>query len=162
MDDTISDQISQWIVGNKNLETLDFYWNNKLTERGGRIILEAAAKSNLKKVKLRRDAVPTEWKGLKLDEIRQFIFATNKQRSSNKQQKLLILGKERHGKTSLLHFLEQNKSIGPKTESTDGIDISEWRLRENEGDNNDTIFSCWDFAGQRVCLVIVVVVFETN
>jgi len=161
VDDTIADQISQWIIGNKNLETLNLETSyNKLTERGGRIILEAAAKSNLKEVKLRRDAVPTEWKGLKIDEIRQFILATNKQRSSNKQQKLLILGKERHGKTSLLHYLQQNKSIGPRTESTDGIDISEWRLRKNEGDNNDTIFSCWDFAGQRVCLVIVVE--ETN
>ena len=161
VDDTMADQISEWIIGNKSLETLDLFVDNNLTEKGGRIILEAAAKSNLKKMYLDEDAVPTEWKGLSLDEIRQFITAKNKQSTLNNQLKLLILGKERHGKTSLLHFLQQNKSIGPMTESTDGIDISQWKLKRNGkndksdgSDKNEIIFSCWDFAGQRVCLIL--------
>jgi hypothetical protein len=162
----MTDQISEWIIGNKSLETLDLSYGNKLTEKGSRIILEAAAKSNnMKKVKLDddrlfRSVTPTEWKGLSLDEIRQFITAKNKQSTLNNQLKLLILGKERHGKTSLLHFLQQNKSIGPMTESTDGIDISQWKLKRNGkndksdgSDENEIIFSCWDFAGQRVCLI---------
>jgi hypothetical protein len=162
VDDTMADQISEWIIGNKSLETLDLSSPyNKLTEKGGRIILEAAAKSNLKEMNLDDDAIPLEWKGLSLDEIRQFITAKNKQSTLNNQLKLLILGKERHGKTSLLHFLQQNKSIGSMTESTDGIDISQWILKRNIGkndksdgnDKNEIIFSCWDFAGQRVCLI---------
>ena len=98
-----------------------------------------------------------EWKGLKLDEIRKFIIGVNKESSLNKQLKLLILGKERHGKTSLLHYLQNNKSIGSIVESTDGIDISQWKLRKNkeeeeddDDNDNEIIFSCWDFAGQKV------------
>ena len=175
VDDTMTDQISEWIIGNKSLETLDlssFY--NTLTEKGGRIILEAAAKSNLKEIKLENplfsnNVIPLEWKGLSLDEIRQFITAKNKQSTLNNQLKLLILGKERHGKTSLLHFLQQNKSIGPMTESTDGIDISQWKLKRNGkndksdgSDKNEIIFSCWDFAGQRVCFDYYFIQSQTN
>ena len=129
VDDTMTDEISEWIIGIKSLEILDLSSNDNLTEKGGRIILGAAAKSNLKEVILNGGAISTEWKGLLLDEIRQFIAAKNKQSGLNNQLKLLILGKERHGKTSLLHFLQQNKSIGTKTESTDGIDISQWILK---------------------------------
>ena len=47
VDDTMTDQISEWIIGNKSLETLDLsFWNNKLTEKGGRIILEAASETD--------------------------------------------------------------------------------------------------------------------
>ena len=156
VDDTMTDQISEWIIGFKSLEILNLLYHN-LTENGGRIILEAAAKSNLKEMELDRDAIPTEWKGLSLDEIRKFIAAKNKQSTLNNQLKLLILGKERHGKTSLLHFLQNNKSIGSMTESTDGIDISQWKLKKKKdstnNDENEMIFSCWDFAGQRVCLI---------
>jgi hypothetical protein len=161
VDDTMTDQISEWIIGIKSLETLNLFLFNKLTEKGGRIILEAAAKSNLKEMDLADNAIPTEWKGLSLDEIRQFITAKNIESTLNNQLKLLILGKERHGKTSLLHFLQNNKSIGPMTESTDGIDISQWKLKRNGkndksdgSDKNEIIFSCWDFAGQRVCLIL--------
>ena len=170
VDDTMTDQISEWIIGNKSLETLDFQLYNNLTEKGGRIILEAAARANLKgKVELDDSAVPTEWKGLSLDEIRQFITAKNIESTLNNQLKLLILGKERHGKTSLLHYLQQNKSIGPITESTDGIDISQWKLKKESGKNNNNcgcekeiIFSCWDFAGQRVCFDIILFKSQTN
>ena len=73
--------------------------------------------------------------------------------TTSKQQKLLILGKERYGKTSLLHFLKSEKSIQPPPDSTDGIDISTWKMpmKSNmEEEENEIIFSCWDFAGQRV------------
>ena len=110
--------------------------DNKLTDRGGRIILETAAKFGLKGevnspsiiewrgLKLDDSAVPTEWRGLYLDGIRQFIAATNKQSSLNKQQKLLILGKKKHEKTSFFHYFQENKSIEPIIESTNEIDIS--------------------------------------
>jgi GTPase SAR1 family protein len=123
---------------------------NGISEEGSRILLEAAALSQLKEIRLNGKAIPTEWKGLKLDEIRLFMKSKRNGSAKRKQLKLLILGKERYGKTSLLHNLKQQEeglSIGlMKTESTDGIDISTWRV----DDNNDIIYSCWDFAGQRV------------
>jgi hypothetical protein len=123
---------------------------NEITEEVGRILLEAAAQSQIKELKLNKKSIPTEWKGLKLDEIRLFIKSKRNGSAKSNQVKLLILGKERYGKTSLLHNLKQEKeelSIGlTKTESTDGIDISTWRVN----DDNDIIYSCWDFAGQRV------------
>jgi hypothetical protein len=123
---------------------------NIITEEVGRILLEAAAQSQIKELKLNEISIPTEWKGLKLDEIRLFMKSKRNGSARNKQLKLLILGKERHGKTSLLHNLKQEKeelSIGlMKTESTDGIDISTWRV----DDDGDIVYSCWDFAGQRV------------
>jgi hypothetical protein len=123
---------------------------NEITEEGGRILLEAAAQSQLKKILLDEKSIPTEWKGLRLDEVQLFIKSTRNGSAKSKQLKLLILGKERYGKTSLLHNLKQRErelSIGlMKTESTDGIDISTWSV----DDDNDIIYSCWDFAGQRV------------
>jgi hypothetical protein len=122
---------------------------NEITEEVGRILLEAAAQSQLKKITLNEISFPTEWKGLKLDEIRLFIKSKKNGSAKSNQLKLLILGKERYGKTSLLHNLKQEEeelSIGlTKTESTDGIDLSTWRVNDN-----DIIYSCWDFAGQRV------------
>jgi GTPase SAR1 family protein len=112
--------------------------------------LEAAVQSQLKQIRLNEKLIPTEWKGLKLDEIRLFIKSKRNGSAKSNQLKLLILGKERYGKTSLLHNLKQEEEellIGlTKTESTDGIDISTWRV----DNGSDIIYSCWDFAGQRV------------
>jgi hypothetical protein len=123
---------------------------NEITEDAGHILLEAAAQSQLKELKLNEKSIPTEWKGLRLDEIRLFMKSKRNGSAKSKQLKLLILGKERYGKTSLLYNLKQQEeelSIGlTKTGSTDGIDISTWRV----DDDNDIIYSCWDFAGQRV------------
>jgi hypothetical protein len=46
---------------------------NRITEEGGCILLVATIQLQLKKIKLNRKLVPTEWKGLKLDENQLFM-----------------------------------------------------------------------------------------
>jgi GTPase SAR1 family protein len=109
----------------------------------------------LRKLELDEKSTPQEFRGLDLDGIRKFLSSLDEESTTTKQQKLLILGKEGYGKTSLLHFLQWNKPIGPSTKSTDGIDISTWKMSMKKTDNmneEEILFSCWDFAGQRVCL----------
>ena len=157
--------MAQWISVNKTLQELDLSYT-KMTEKGARTIIESASISGLNKLYLSNSITPSEFRGLDMNGIRKFLSSIAVSSSFSKQQKLLILGKERYGKTSLLHFLQRNKPIGPSTESTDGIDISHWKLPINTTDNNinkqqlneeELIeFSCWDFAGQRVCHVCFV------
>ena len=161
-----TNEMAQWISVNKTLQELYLYGTN-MTEKGARTIIEAASISGLNKLVLKSifsDPTPSEFRGLDMNGIRKFLSSIAVSSSFSKQQKLLILGKERYGKTSLLHFLQRNKPIGPSTESTDGIDISHWKLPINTTDNNINKqqqlnekewieFSCWDFAGQRVCFV---------
>ena len=66
--------------------------------------------------------------------------------------KLMIVGQENVGKSTLLHALRQVKlkkrSKRPNI-STDGIDISDWEVRDSES-KKPIIFSAWDFAGQEI------------
>jgi hypothetical protein len=152
-------EMAQWIAVNKNLQELDLRGTN-MTEKGARTIIEAAAISSLNKLSLDGKITPSEFRGLDMDGIRKFLSSLAVSSSKSERQKLLILGKERYGKTSLLYFLQKNKPIGPSTESTDGIDISYWKLPINttqtdinkqQQQKEEIEFSCWDFAGQRVC-----------
>jgi hypothetical protein len=153
-----TNEMAQWIAKNKTLQELDLSYT-KMTEKGTRTIIEAAAISGLNKLNL-GDSTPSEFLDLDMNGIRKFLSSVAVSSSKSKQQKLLILGKERYGKTSLLHFLQLNKPIGPSTESTDGIDISHWKpikttekKKQQVNEEEEIEFSCWDFAGQRVCLV---------
>ena len=50
----------------------------------------------------------------------------------SKQIKMLIVGKEHHGKTSLLYYLKENKRIKTPTKSTDGIDVNSWKIKKKK------------------------------
>ena len=80
--------------------------------------------------------------------IIQYLKDTLKGTVSSNRIKLLTVGNERHGKTSLLYYLKNGKSIGTETISTDGIDIDEWKITDSKGKNIS--ISRWDFAGQKV------------
>jgi hypothetical protein len=99
-----------------------------ITEESDCILLEAAAQSQLKKIWLNKILIPTEWKELKLDEIRIFMKSKRKGSAKSKQLKLFILGKEKHGKISLLYNLKRKQEELSvrlmKTELIDGINIS--------------------------------------
>ena len=68
--------------------------------------------------------------------------------------KLLLVGDERQGKTSLLHYLQTGKSFKDtnkkEPERTDGVDIKIWREKKEK---KEVTISSWDFAGQRVSLM---------
>jgi Ras of Complex, Roc, domain of DAPkinase len=124
-------------------------------------LIEAASKSKLKYLCLNNDIVPEElrfWRDksfgiLDVEKIRKYFEdLVRKGKSKNKRCKLMIVGKENQGKTSLLHYLKEGKSIGKTTKSTDGIDVNLWNIKNNKDDNdeNEVIFSTWDFAGQEV------------
>ena len=130
-------------------------------------IIEAASKSKLKYLYLNNDIVPEElrfWsdkkshystKYLYVEKIRKYFEDLRKGKSKNKRCKLMIVGKENQGKTSLLHYLKEGKSIGKTTKSTDGIDVNLWHIKNNKDNNdeNEVIFSTWDFAGQKVIII---------
>ena len=61
---------------------------------------------------------------------------------------MLIVGKEGEGKTSLLHYLRENKAIEKPTEITDGVEVNTWKVKGKEG--KEVRISTWDFAGQKV------------
>ncbi|KAF2071594.1 hypothetical protein CYY_007084 [Polysphondylium violaceum] len=79
------------------------------------------------------------------------------------KMKLMIVGQENVGKTTLLKTLREKKkkaALGPNI-STDGISIDNWvfsgQFEEKEEENNRTIkkkqdvtLSIWDFAGQEI------------
>ena len=132
-------------------------------------LIEAASKSKLKYLYLNNDIVPEElrfWsdkksdysdnKFLDVEKIRKYFEDLKKGKSKNKRCKLMIVGKENQGKTSLLHYLKEGKSIGKTTKSTDGIDVNLWNIKNNKDNNdeNEVIFSTWDFAGQEVIILL--------
>jgi Ras of Complex, Roc, domain of DAPkinase len=152
----------QPIIGIKNLKELDlrgeifinyFSFSNLITDnnfsiKSSHIIINASSQSNLEKLFI--SPIPEEYgtnNPLDMNFVRQYLNELKKGKTLSKQMKLLILGKERHGKTSLIHFLREGKSI-KSPQSTDGIDINSWKIK---GKNNESInLSTWDFAGQQV------------
>ena len=62
--------------------------------------------------------------------------------------KVLILGKENVGKTTLLKRILGNWNSKEKRISTDGIDMKQWKPR-NKGIANTEVYF-WDFAGQEL------------
>jgi small GTP-binding protein len=63
------------------------------------------------------------------------------------EAKLLIVGQGEVGKTYLMNRLVKNR-INPKTISTEGIDINQWKIKTKQTDNFQVNF--WDFGGQEI------------
>ena len=62
--------------------------------------------------------------------------------------KVLILGKENVGKTTLLKRILKNWNSKEERISTDGIDMKKWKPWNREFENTEVYF--WDFAGQEL------------
>ena len=75
-------------------------------------------------------------------------YLNSKLRSANKfyRMKLMLVGKQDRGKTTLVARLQGNEIVGPN-QSTVGVDVSEW----NYGGigKRKFQFSIWDFGGQE-------------
>ncbi|KAL6057002.1 Myotubularin-like phosphatase domain [Balamuthia mandrillaris] len=79
------------------------------------------------------------------------------------RMKLMFVGREAAGKTSLSYYLQNDKKMDKAPLSTDGIDINQWNIPFGQLDpalaekymkdnwkNDPVTFSVWDFAGQEV------------
>jgi len=74
------------------------------------------------------------------------------------RMRLLIVGQENVGKTSLLRAMKDRKWFGTQRDkrilSTDGIEIHRMTMllppAADSKDRSKVIFSCWDFAGQEI------------
>ena len=109
----------------------------------------------LKTLYLDDKAKPIEFQRKNADEVRQYLRDLSEGSKEIVRVKLLLVGDEKQGKTSLLHFLESNESFEQTNkknpERTDGIDIKIWREKK---DGNEITISSWDFAGQQVSISI--------
>lgn len=68
------------------------------------------------------------------------------------EAKLILVGEERAGKTTISEALRANNFvIDPESKSTEGIDIKQWEIekRRTNTDRNFT-FNIWDFGGQEI------------
>ena len=158
----------QLALSSNNIVSMNEFWSDiPMDKEQVYKLIEAASKSKLKYLGLNNDIVPEElrfWgdgylsKYLDVEKIRKYFEdLVRKGKSKNKRCKLMIVGKENQGKTSLLHYLKEGKSIGKTTKSTDGIDVNLWNIKNNKDDNdeNEVIFSTWDFAGQEVIIILL-------
>eukprot|EP01087_Luapelamoeba_hula_P012480 TRINITY_DN3484_c0_g1_i2.p1 TRINITY_DN3484_c0_g1~~TRINITY_DN3484_c0_g1_i2.p1 ORF type:complete len:2043 (+),score=287.04 TRINITY_DN3484_c0_g1_i2:206-6334(+) len=83
------------------------------------------------------------------------------------RMKLMFVGKENAGKTSLSYYLQHGKKLDKPPLSTDGIDIRNWEIpttalasavapelaekyMQDNWSNKPISFTVWDFAGQEV------------
>jgi small GTP-binding protein len=68
------------------------------------------------------------------------------------ESKLIFVGEERAGKTSLIKTLTKNDfTLNVNEVSTQGIDITHWSIpKEKLGIENDFRLNIWDFGGQEI------------
>ena len=113
--------------------------------------MESLPYCQLKELKLDDTATPIEFKGKDADGVRQYLKDLAEGSEEICRVKLLLVGDEKQGKTSLIHFLQTRESFKKtnrkKPSRTDGIDIKIWR---EDLDGREVTISSWDFAGQQV------------
>ncbi len=61
--------------------------------------------------------------------------------------RLLVVGPGGHGKSSLIEYL-RNRTFRPGRETTEGIDIAQWNVPGNGG--QEIRVNVWDFGGQEI------------
>jgi len=83
----------------------------------------------------------------KPEEILDYYFRTRGGKRPLNEAKLILVGRGKVGKTSLVNRLVHGRfDLGE--EKTEGIQITEWQLRLNE--NEDVRLNIWDFGGQEI------------
>ena len=111
--------------------------------------------NTLLKLECNKEKIPDELQGKSISEIRKYYLDLSRGKTNSKQVKLMIVGQEGHGKTSLLNYLKENKNVlNKKTETTDGIEIKNWKIKGRKSEEEEEItISTWDFAGQKVVIL---------
>ncbi len=70
--------------------------------------------------------------------------------------RLMVVGEEGVGKTTLLHSLRNDKKVSQATKdpSSNAIDIEVWKIECITGSNRvELVFNTWDFAGQELFFI---------
>ncbi len=81
--------------------------------------------------------------------ILDFYFNSHRDPKPLYEAKLLIIGEEGAGKTSLAKKLtDETCQLEPKEESTEGIDVLPWEIDHLDG--TPTRVNIWDFGGQEI------------
>ncbi len=112
------------------------------TQRKLKDVLEEISKiSELDKVKLEADLMD--------------LLASSKELTKKHklfEAKLIVLGEERAGKSSLTKAItQQDYKLDPNELSTQGIDITHWTVsKEKLKNSNDFTLNIWDFGGQEI------------
>jgi len=91
--------------------------------------------------------IPSEILELDPKSILDYYFRTRGGRRPLNEAKLILVGRGAVGKTSLVNRLVHNKFVENETK-TDGIRITEWKLRLNGNEN--VRLNIWDFGGQEI------------
>jgi GTPase SAR1 family protein len=110
-----------------------------------------AFNSTLKKLKIDNQFIPDEFKWKPLDFIRKYFSDKSEGISNMKELKLQVVGYGGRGKTTLFRSLQGLPFS--ETESTDGVDIHSWKLK-------DMSVRVWDFAGQQVFLSLLLIEYR--
>lgn len=158
----IGDDGARALANLTNLTTLDLSLN-QIGEDGARALLDAWADAaqpvSLKRLDLRgnRDlgaVLPPEI--LDTDDAQAILAAYRRFRRKTglrplNEAKLLVVGEEASGKTSLIRFLAHDQPRDPSEEKTPGIRTYEKiETQDWSPDNSDIRLNVWDFGGQEI------------
>ena len=140
-------QVPKCICSFTNLTTLELGHNasiSKLPVEMGR--LQYLTTLDLEGLKGIRDPP----KNIRVDAKHCITYLNQKLRSTRGyyRMKLMLLGKQARGKTTLVARLQGKDVKESDNQSTVGIDVSEWRFSPRIGKQTFT-FSIWDFGGQE-------------
>ncbi|MEM9923344.1 MAG: COR domain-containing protein [Cyanobacteria bacterium P01_D01_bin.50] len=141
-----------------NLQSL-YLWGNQLSS-----LPETIKKlTKLKKLDLRRNPlpIPPEILGAKnidedpgdVNEILDFYFRVQDPNETEPlyEAKLLIVGEGGAGKTSLAKKIEdENYQLKSDEESTEGIDVIQWKFPLADDNEKEFRVNIWDFGGQEI------------
>eukprot|EP01102_Stenamoeba_stenopodia_P006506 TRINITY_DN1787_c0_g1_i2.p1 TRINITY_DN1787_c0_g1~~TRINITY_DN1787_c0_g1_i2.p1 ORF type:complete len:1288 (-),score=192.66 TRINITY_DN1787_c0_g1_i2:91-3954(-) len=107
--------------------------------------------------------IPTETLGRDITFLKNWLLSLKSGSVACKRMKLMLVGQENVGKTSLSRCFKEMSAKGikkmskksPSTISTDGIDIEDWEpidptASPNEDKESKLRFNIWDFGGQEV------------
>ncbi|NJD78109.1 MAG: GTP-binding protein [Candidatus Methanoperedens sp.] len=129
-----------------NLTVLDLR-NNELSTLPPEIV----KLTNLKELKLNNNPLkspPPEIVKQGFEAIIEYLRELPKKALVHNEAKLLLVGQGDVGKTCLKNRLVSDEFIEDKT--TQGVDISEWKIAAPTAEKEDIKLNIWDFGGQEI------------
>jgi internalin A len=160
-ENVLTDDALPWFPALRKLVTLDLNGNNQFTVRGVRQLLEGLEKDtafaaqlsllNLTGCQDFSSLIPEEV--LKTSHFESILsaFRRRAERQPLNELKLLVLGDEAVGKTSLIRYLTKNQARDPGEQKTPGIFMSEKiQVQKWTDERSPVAINIWDFGGQEL------------